>query len=70
MFGSSGSAPARTRGSEVTHLGATDLGSEVVTHVQSGSIRGWYLGATDLGSKLGATDLGAELGAKICGSEL
>jgi len=32
--------------------------------------RGWYLGATDLGSELGATDLGAELGAKIYGSEL
>jgi len=44
---------------EVTRLGATDRGAEVLA-VQRGFQRGRELGATDLGAELGAMDLGAE----------
>jgi len=53
---------AMTHGSEVTRLGATDLGSEL-----SAKICGSDLGAVDLGSELGAMDPGAEHGFKTHG---
>ena len=48
------------RGAEVTHLGATDRGAEVLADVQRGFQHGRELGATDLGAELSATDLDAK----------
>jgi hypothetical protein len=51
----------RTHGSKITHLGATNLGFEVLGHAQQG-----ILGGTDMAG----TSERADLGAKICGSDL